>query len=357
LKLSGIILRKLDLPLAKPYKVSYRSYTSFDPYVVETRDANGGVGWGEGLISPGSSDETRDGGWRFLCAHSQKIVGWSSHAAKATVLEGLHQSPIAGTALVTAIEMLERNDVLDVQAPARVPLLALVVEHDLTRMETEVESHIQQGFQALKVKVGFDCEQDLKRVAAIQRAARGRATITLDANRAFDRETAIRFASSLDPDGIDQLEQPCPAEDWEANAEVANASTVPLMLDESIMTLGDIERAARIPGVKFLKLKLRKFGSLSALAAAMRRIEELGLSTVLGDGTSTEIHCWMEACMARLGLKTPGQMNGFLKIRNNLFSRPLYFERGEIHLSPGFWPEIDRDVLERHTVAVVRFVL
>src|SRR5581483_12385926 len=106
------------------------------------------------------------------------------------------------------------------------------------------DEHISQGFSALKVKVGFDVAQDLKRVAAIQQAAAGRAGITLDANRAFNRERAIQFAAALNPEGIDQLEQPCAADDWESNAAVAAASTVPLMLDESIMSIEDIDRAA-----------------------------------------------------------------------------------------------------------------
>jgi len=355
MRLTEIVVRKLELPIVKPYRVSYRSYSSFDPYIVEVRDDEGRVGWGEGLISPGAGRETQTGGWEFLCSQATEVAGGSTERAKELVLARLDASPIAATALVTAIEMLEQNHVLRVTTPARVPLLALVVEHNLEKIGPEIDQHVEAGFKALKVKVGFDVEQDLKRVAAIQQASAGRATITLDANRAFDRPQAISFARRLDPEGIDQLEQPCGADDWESNAAVAAASTVPLMLDESIMSLEDIDRAAGIPNVKFLKLKLRKFGSLTLLSEATRHIEARGMATVLGDGTSTEIHCWMEACVARQGLRTPGQMNGFLKIRHNLFTEPLSFEDGEIRLAAGFWPEIDREVLTRHTVAEARF--
>lgn len=355
MKVQEVILRKLDLPLIKPYRVSYRSYTSFDPFIVEVRDEDGNAGWGEGLISPGSSAETQEGGWKFLCEHAERIAGKTTVLAKAVVEKDTLDSPIAATAVVTAIEMLEGHDVLRVDEERRVPLLALVIEHDRDKIKGEVEGHIAEGFKALKVKVGFDVEQDLARVAAIQSAAAGRARLTLDANRAFDREAGCRFAGALDPEGIDQLEQPCPAEDWDANAAVAQVSRVPLMLDESIMGIPDIERAADLPGVKFLKLKLRKVGSLDRLIAAVRRIHDLGLSTVLGDGTSTEIHCWMEACVARLGVTTPGQMNGFLKTRERLFSDPLRFEDGQICLKAGFKPVIDRNVLSAHTVALKRF--
>lgn len=354
MKIEEVVLRRVDLPLIAPYSVSYRSYTSFDPYIIEVVGADGKLGWGEGLISPGSSAETRDGGWRFLCHHAHRIVGQETAIAKSMVDDDSLASPIAASAVVTAIEMLEGSDVLDVHEEHRVPLLAMVVAHEHERIPEEIERHIAQGFRALKVKVGFDLDEDLRRVAAIQQAAAGRARLTLDANRAFDRETACRFAASLNPEGIDQLEQPCAAEDWDANAAVAAVSTVPLMLDESIMRLPDIERAARIPGIGFLKLKLRKAGSLARLLEEINAIHAAGLSCVLGDGTSTEIHCWMEACVARRHIRTPGQMNGFLKTRARLLREPLVFDAGDIHLKPGFKPEIDREALNSHTVEVVR---
>ena len=43
-------------------------------------------------------------------------------------------------------------------------------------------------------------------------------------------------------------------------------------------------------------------------------------------------------------------MNGFLKPKVRLFANPLPFERGAIVLKPGYWPEIDRKVLQAHQV-------
>lgn len=105
MKVGEIILRKLDLSPIKPYKVSYRSYTSFDPFIVEVLDEDGNVGWGEGLISPGSSEETQEGGWKFLCEHAEQGVGKTTNLAKSVVEKHKHSSPIAAAALATAIEM------------------------------------------------------------------------------------------------------------------------------------------------------------------------------------------------------------------------------------------------------------
>jgi L-alanine-DL-glutamate epimerase-like enolase superfamily enzyme len=48
--------------LIRPYVLSYRTFTEFEPIIVAVRDSDGRVGWGEGHISPGSSRETTEGG-------------------------------------------------------------------------------------------------------------------------------------------------------------------------------------------------------------------------------------------------------------------------------------------------------
>ena len=189
-----------------------------------------------------------------------------------------------------------------------------------------------QGFRTFKVKVGKDVDADLERVAVIQKAVAGRATLRLDANRGFNREDGIRFAAALDPTGIELFEQPCDSDDWDANAAVAAASTVPLMLDEPICTLADIERAGGIPGVRLCKLKLKRFGSLERLYEGITRVRDCGMEPVLGDGLGSEVQSWLEACVARTTIRNAGEFNGFLKPKDRLLDPPLIFaERQPAH--------------------------
>jgi L-alanine-DL-glutamate epimerase-like enolase superfamily enzyme len=177
----------------------------------------------------------------------------------------------------------------------------------------------------------------------------------IDANRAYVEADVSRFASSLDPSGIELFEQPCHSDDWGANANVAKVSTVPIMLDEPICGLDDIERAADIPNVGFCKLKLKRFGSLDALKQALERVRELGMEPVLGDGISSELQCWMEGCVARHVIRNAGEFNGFLKPKARLFAEPLRFAAGELVLAAGYTPTIDADVLATHELARERY--
>ena len=64
--ISKISIYRLDVPLIKPYKLSYNTFHSFEPLLIHIVDNNGNEGWGEQHISPGSSNETREGGWTFV---------------------------------------------------------------------------------------------------------------------------------------------------------------------------------------------------------------------------------------------------------------------------------------------------
>jgi L-alanine-DL-glutamate epimerase-like enolase superfamily enzyme len=353
--LREIVLRIIRLPLTRPYQLSYRTFTEFEPIIVELRSADGQIGWGEGHISPGSSSETREGGWRFCREYAENIIGKDTREAKALVAAAMSSSKVAATALLTAIEMLEGNALLKIEQESHMPLLTPFSSSDPSGIDEEVERRLAEGFRTFKIKVGKDAEADLARVAAIQKAIAGRATMRIDANRAYSEADACWFAARLDPMGIELFEQPCRAEDWDANAAVAKVSTVPVMLDEPICGLEDIERAGTMEGVAFCKLKLKRFGGLDLLKEALDRVRACGMEPVLGDGLSSEICCWMEACVARKTIRNAGEFNGFLKPKTRLFTEPLIFAGGEIILPRNFVPTVNHEILKAHEIAFERF--
>src|SRR5262245_8786035 len=89
MKLQDLTLRMVRLPLIQPYVLSYRTFTKFEPIIVEVHDADGRLGWGEGHISPGSSSETRKGGWEFCREHAAAAVGKDPVQAKAMIAANL----------------------------------------------------------------------------------------------------------------------------------------------------------------------------------------------------------------------------------------------------------------------------
>lgn len=342
-----IRLHRLEVPLRTPYKLAFGMLRHFDTLLVEVLDDAGRTGYGEATVLTGYTEETVDEAWDRMRAWAQEAAALAPADARELLLQRVEQAPFAVTGLVTAIEMMLGDEQLSVTVPARVPLLGMVNAEGGAVLEAEVDALLGRGFRTLKVKVGFDATADAKRLRGIQGVVAGRASIRVDANQGFSREDAVRFAAGIEPAGIELLEQPCAAGDWDAACAVARVSTVPMMLDESIYGLQDIRRAAELGAARFVKLKLMKLGSLRRLAEGIDLIRALGMEPVLGNGVACEIGCWMEALVARAGIRNAGEMNGYLKQAVPLLANPPRFAGGAIELEPGYRPEPDRDAIAR----------
>lgn len=349
MKIEDIRLSWLQIPLATPYKLAFGSVAHFDTVLVELA-ADGRSGVGEATILNGYTDEDVEGSWALAQSLSERLCGLSIEAARHMLEREVRPgAPFTATAFLTAMDQAVGHPMLDLATHHQVPLLHGINATDPAGIEREIEAAIASGYWTLKVKVGFDLEADLTRVALIQRLVRGRATLRIDANQGYDRERGVAFASRVSPESIQLLEQPCHAKDWDAAHAVAQVSAVPLMLDESIYDAADIDRAARI-GARFVKLKLMKFGSLDSLADGLARIRALGMTPILGNGVASDIGCWMEACVASAMIDNAGEMNGFLRQKEGVVARPVPVVDGAIQIEPGFVPSLDRARVNRFTV-------
>lgn len=348
-RLTELRLRRLEVPLAVPYKLAFGPVRHFDTLLVEARDDAGRSGWGEATVLTGYTDETVEGAWAFLRRRADEVASMPAARARARLLEEVDEAPFAVTGLVTAIEMMAGDPLLARAAPARVPMLGLLNAEAPEAIARELDALIARGFRTVKVKVGFDADADAARVRVIQRAAAGRVALRLDGNQGYRLEDALRFTAALDPAGIELFEQPCAAGDWDAACAVAKVARVPMMVDESIYGLEDIRRAAELGCARFVKVKLMKFGSLARLAEAIDLIRALGMEPVLGNGVACEIGCWMEGEVAAGRITNAGEMNGYLKPARPLLVNPPAFEAGAMRLEPGYRPRFDAEALEAAT--------
>lgn len=353
--LERLILYRLEVPLTAPYKLAFGSVKAFETLIAEAIDSDGRRGYGEATLLTGYTEETITGSWQLAQTWAARMIGQPIAQAKRLAETWIREAPFTATALITAIEMLESHPLLVLATPARVPVLGLVNGTEPQALAAEIEALLAQGFSTLKIKVGFDPEQDAKKVALIQKLNRGRARLRIDANQGYTADEGRRFAASLEPSDIELFEQPCAAGDWAAAKAVAEVSPVPMMLDESIYGLEDIERAAQLGAARYIKLKLMKMGSLDRLKAGIERIRALGMEPVLGNGVAGEIGCWMEACVACRLIDNAGEMNGFLKPVARLLENPLGFEGGAIVLPSGYVPRLNAEAVARFTRAKVSF--
>lgn len=351
-RIDRIDVHRLSVPLVRPYRLSFGNLTAFDTILVELTDSDGRSAFGEATLLSGYTEESIEGAWALAQQLAEQVVGRNHDDFRSRIEAAGGAAPFTATAFMTALEMLAGSEALAFIEPARIPLLALLHADHEDAIAAEFESLLSQGYRTVKVKVGLAGMDDIARVRRIQKVVAGRARIRIDANQAFTGPEGAQFLSALDPQDIELFEQPCPAGDWAAHAQAARASRVPMMLDESIYNLADIERAAVEGVAAYVKVKLVKFVSLDKLTKAIDRIRALGMRPVLGNGVACDPGCWMEACVAARHIDNAGEMNGFLKARSLLLANPPRLERGVMVIEAGYRPVLNRDSLARQRLAM-----
>jgi len=349
--LDRITVRRFAIPLTVPYRLAFGVLERFDTLVVECEARDGRTGLGEATVLTGYTDETIEDSWRAACDLAREMAGLDAESARRRIAPQVADRPFTATAFGTALEMLEQSAALEIERAVVVPILGLLGSSGEEAMGLEIEALLGAGYRTLKIKVGADLDKDIAHVRTVQRLLRGRARIRIDANQGYGAEEGVAFVRALDPEGVELFEQPCAAGDWDAHLAVARASRVPMMLDESIYGMADIERAAELEAARYVKLKLMKLGTLRALAQALERVRALGMTPVLGNGVACDLGCWMEACIAARHIDNAGEMNGFLKTRAQLLSEPLEMRDAAIRLKPGFAPRLALERLAPYTIA------
>lgn len=349
-RLEKLTLYRLCVPLWTPYRLAFGPVENFDTMIVEAVDAQGNAGVGEATVLTGYTDETIDESWRAARQFAAELIHHDGANARPEITRLGTKFPFTATAFGTALEMLAGSELLRLPGVATVPLVGLLQARNEDAMRTEFEQLLDAGYRTLKVKVGFDVARDTEMLKSVQRVVQGRARIRIDANQGYSAEQGMAFARALDPAGIELFEQPCAARDWEAHLAVARVSPVPMMLDESIYGLADIEKAAALKAAAYVKVKLMKLVTLDALVLAIGRIQALGMQAVLGNGVACDPGCWMEACIAARHIDNAGEMNGFLKARAPLLRERLVFRDGAIVLDPGYQAGLDMENVGRYRV-------
>jgi L-Ala-D/L-Glu epimerase len=150
------------------------------------------------------------------------------------------------------------------------PEQAEAAARDLTR----------RGFQLIKIKIGAaDPALDHARVAAV-RAAAPRIRIIADPNGSWSPEQAVRILDRLAPFDIEAVEQPIPPGAPDDLAWVTARCRAPLIADEDVTSLADIERLAG--AVAGLNVKLAKCGGVHAAREFIEAAARHGLAVMLG---------------------------------------------------------------------------
>jgi L-alanine-DL-glutamate epimerase-like enolase superfamily enzyme len=213
---------------------------------------------------------------------------------------------------------------------------------------------LNQGFRALKVKVGLDA--DFERVSAVRAVIGSDAKLGVDANGGWgDSATAIAAIERLKPLGIAFVEQPVWASDPAEMAAVRRAVGLPIIADESIYTLADAKQLARAGACDVFSIYIGKAGgigpakTIADFALANGIACTIGSNLELGVGSAAMIHL----ALAHRGITPdafPCDIIGPLFYEDDILTEPLSLTGGHACPTsrPGLGISLDEEKVKKY---------
>jgi L-alanine-DL-glutamate epimerase-like enolase superfamily enzyme len=155
---------------------------------------------------------------------------------------------------------------------------------------------VRRGFRILKLKGGIDVQADAARVLKVREAVGENIRLRFDANGGYTVEEALWFVDQTLSARLELFEQPTQKGHAEMIGQVTRRGSVPVMADESIVSLRDAFRLASNDLVDMLNVKLMKVGGIAeavqinAVARAARLEVMVGCMDESALGIAAALH-------------------------------------------------------------------
>ncbi len=175
-----------------------------------------------------------------------------------------------------------------------------------------------------KIKVGT--AEDITNVKALR--ANTDAVLRVDANAAWDLDTALQLIPQLKELGVELVEQPLAKDNWEGMKILYKASSLPLFADEACVLESDVERCKdHFHGIN---IKLTKCSGITPARRMIKKARELDMQVMIGCMNESTVGA--AAIAHLLPFIDHVDMDGPLLLRDDL-ATGIGYEQGKISYS------------------------
>ncbi|MBW3547512.1 MAG: enolase [Actinobacteria bacterium] len=366
----------LDIPFVEAFRHSAHARRACDSVILRVVDENGFVGFGEGAPRPYVTGETPQSVvehlvtelWpRLVAADLPDPVAEGLAALDEVIPETALRGVIAPNAARCALELAlvdcglrSRGTSLGALVPPRRQSISYsgvisAAEPELAARRARQMKLI--GLEDVKVKVGIG--QDLERVRAVREAVGPEVSLRLDANGAWNLDEALAFADAVVVFGIAALEQPLPRHAVGDLSVLRKASGIPLVADESLVTLEDAERLLDADAVDVFNVRISKCGGVHRSTRIACLADEAGVAVQLGSqvgetavlsSAGRHVAAWTPRLSCAEG------SYGALLLAEDVSVDPVHFGhrgRAPLLMGPGLGTEVVEERLRRYAGQVV----
>jgi O-succinylbenzoate synthase len=325
LKIDGVEIRLIRLPLIEPFETSFGKIDSRLIFLVSL-EADGITGWGEVVASeePRYSYETVGTAFHVIrdflgpALLNDSVADLNDLARRFVRVRG-HNMAKAGLELAF-MDLLARVNGVSLATligggRKRVSVgVSLGIQPKISRLLERVERYLDLGYQRIKLKIkpGWDLD-----VVSEVRRKYPKILLSVDANSAYTLRDQDHL-KNLDDFGLLMVEQPLENDDLVDHAKLQKVMNTSLCLDESIVGLRQAKLALELESCRIINIKIGRVGGYS---------EALGIHDLC---YSREIPVWcggmLESGIGRAHNLALASLKGFT-LPGDISASARYFER------------------------------
>lgn len=291
--IQSVELYKLFIPLKEPFVISLGPIHAVQNVVVILRTKDGCAGYGE--CSPYMTINGESVDTCFIVGqYFAKVLRGQDALNIQGCVDAMDKTIYANTSIKSAFDIALH----DIAAQhSGMPLYRFlggsknkILETDMTvsigdpeKMRADAIKFKQQGFPAIKVKLGESKEKDVARIRAIRDGIGSEHPLRIDANQGWGTpEQAIDVLQALGAYNIEHCEEPIERWRFMELAGVSAASPIPIMADESCGDEHDAERLILLAACSMFNIKLGKSSGFYKAAKIAAMGSKAGIEMQVG---------------------------------------------------------------------------
>ncbi len=282
----------VELQLKEPFMTANETTEVADNVFIRLETETGVVGWGCSTPDMVTS-ETKETVLKHFKVAKQLVIGCD--ATRINLVNFALDNDLKGNSSLKAGLNIALYDIIGKMAG--MPLFRLLggyrekiatsVTIGLKPTDLMVEKArqiVSEGFKFIKIKCGVNVEKDVENILAIREAVGSEIKLRLDANEGYSVEDALKIVKNLEKNSvaIELLEQPTKAGYLYSLKDVANQCSVPIMADETALTLRDSVKLVKLEIADMINIKLMKIGGVTNAIKANALAELADVSVMAG---------------------------------------------------------------------------